>query len=236
MPEVVTAPPPPPPVWGVGPLMIVLIEVEPGTRPTRVAEMLSIGSKIGELFTVIIPTYNGVRFISDTLDPAVAQTRTPIEVVDVDDGSSDGAVQFATRWFAADRDGGQVTGRLYCQAHRGGGAARTLGVASAMRAWIQFLDSDDLPTPEKNARQLGLLDEAKRTVEHCAWRLLEATPERFGTVTSRSSSTKFVLRRSGLNTRPRSNAEWGMNIRHERLTMAGVPNRFQRTIRRSEGI
>ena len=141
--------------------------------------MLSTANKVEDLVTVIIPTFNSVRFISDTLDSVSDQTHRPIEIVVVDDGSSDDTVPVVSRWFSSGLDGRQVVGRLLRQAHRGGGAARNLGLASASGKWIQFLDSDDLLAPDKIARQLNRLAYTARAIAYCAWRILEASRGEF---------------------------------------------------------
>ena len=141
--------------------------------------MMSTEKQVEDLVTVIIPTFNSTRFISDTLDSVWAQTHRPIEIVVVDDGSADDTVPLVNRWFSASRGGRQVIGRLLRQEHRGGGAARNLGLASASGKWTQFLDSDDLLAPDKIAHQLSMLAGTERAIAYCAWRYMEASPDGF---------------------------------------------------------
>ena len=76
--------------------------------------------------SVVIPCYNGARFLPETLASIAAQTLAPAEVVVVDDGSTDDSVAVATRWGArVVRTGGQ----------EGPSAARNAGGRAAARLW-----------------------------------------------------------------------------------------------------
>jgi glycosyltransferase involved in cell wall biosynthesis len=105
--------------------------------------------------SVIIPCYNQAQFLPAALDSVLAQTRPPLEVIVVDDGSTD-ATGAAAEGFAP-----RV--RLLSQAQQGIGAARNTGVAAARGELIAFLDADDLWTPNSLALRLAPL-EADRAV------------------------------------------------------------------------
>jgi glycosyltransferase involved in cell wall biosynthesis len=91
------------------------------------------------LFSVIIPAYNRATLIERTLRSVIDQPADQIEIIVVDDGSSDGTSD------AAKRLGQQVT--VLQQANRGPGAARNLGLRAATGEYVAFLDSDDLWFP-----------------------------------------------------------------------------------------
>jgi glycosyltransferase involved in cell wall biosynthesis len=97
------------------------------------------------LVSVIIPTYNGAKYIRETLDSVLAQTYRPLEILVVDDGSSD-----STRDVAASYPG--VI--LLHQERRGHPAARNRGLRSASGEFLSFLDHDDLWEPAKIEMQL----------------------------------------------------------------------------------
>jgi glycosyltransferase involved in cell wall biosynthesis len=92
---------------------------------------------------VVIPAYNAERFIGDALDSVAVQTRTPDQIVVVDDGSSDRTVARVREW------GQQYHGELHVlqQNNRGVSAARNAGIRYAKTDLIALLDADDLYFP-----------------------------------------------------------------------------------------
>jgi glycosyltransferase involved in cell wall biosynthesis len=99
--------------------------------------------------TVIIPCYNASRFIRETLDSALAQTNLPLEVLLVNDGSTDDSAEIARSY------GPPV--RVISQANQGESVARNRGIDEARGEWIAFLDADDQWRPEKLAKQLAVV-------------------------------------------------------------------------------
>jgi glycosyltransferase involved in cell wall biosynthesis len=104
------------------------------------------------LVSVIIPAYNCARFIREALDSALAQDYPALEVIVVDDGSTDdtGAI--------LDSYGARI--RLLSQPNRGCAAARNAGVAHARGKYIAFLDGDDVWRPSKISYQMRALGKA----------------------------------------------------------------------------
>jgi glycosyltransferase involved in cell wall biosynthesis len=107
------------------------------------------------LFSVIIPTYNRADLIGQTLDSVLANGLLDIEIIVVDDGSTDGTVSLIDR-----RYGTQV--RVLQQANKGPGAARNLGLKSARGDYAAFLDSDDLWFPWTAATYARVIAEHNR--------------------------------------------------------------------------
>ncbi|CAN7220842.1 glycosyltransferase family A protein [Phenylobacterium sp. LjRoot225] len=105
--------------------------------------------------TVVIPAYNAQATLAETLESALAQNCRDIEVIVVDDGSSDQTVSIAEAYAARDR---RV--RLVGQANGGVARARNRGVAEARAAYVAPLDADDLWHPAKLERQLRTLQAA----------------------------------------------------------------------------
>lgn len=105
------------------------------------------------LVSVIIPCYNAGRWIVDTLESALAQTHAPLEIVVVDDGSTDESLTLARRFLPR---GIQVVS----QPNRGASAARNHGLLFARGDYLQFLDADDLLAPSKIAAQVAALQRA----------------------------------------------------------------------------
>jgi len=108
----------------------------------------SLGSGQPGLVSVIIPTYNRRDLLKDALASVKAQTYAEVEVIVVDDGSTDG-----TSEVLAGEDGV----RCLRQDHAGAQRARNWGVLQSRGGVIQFLDSDDLLTPGKLAAQVAYL-------------------------------------------------------------------------------
>ncbi len=109
------------------------------------------------LVTCVVPCFNGARYLAETLESILAQTHRALEIVVVDDGSTDGCVEIVRRY------GGAV--RYHWQENRGPGAACNQGVALATGNFIAFLEHDDLWVPEKTRRQLDLFD-ARPTLDY----------------------------------------------------------------------
>jgi glycosyltransferase involved in cell wall biosynthesis len=117
--------------------------------------------------SVIIPVYNGAKYLSATLESVRAQTHDDLELIVVDDGSSDHSVDVARAYEAI----------IVRQHQQGPGAARNLGVKHATGAHIAFLDQDDLWHPDKLRLQLEVLPTgdyvACRTLAHLEPEALE---------------------------------------------------------------
>lgn len=92
--------------------------------------------------SVIIPVYNAERYLKQCLDSVLAQTLGDIEVICVDDGSTDGSVAILKSYAARDS-----RLRLIRQKNRGAGAARNQGLREATGEYLSFLDSDDFFEP-----------------------------------------------------------------------------------------
>ncbi|EMA66962.1 glycosyl transferase family protein [Halorubrum aidingense JCM 13560] len=103
--------------------------------------------------SVIIPTYNRAETLARAVDSALAQTVDDIEVLVVDDGSTDG-----TQALIEDGEDPRVR-YLAHDTNRGVSAARNTGVEAARGDYVAFLDSDDEWLPRKLDRQLSVLDD-----------------------------------------------------------------------------
>ena len=100
-----------------------------------------------------MPVYNGAAFIEAALLSVWAQTLNALEVIVVDDGSTDDTAAVLAR--CAD-----PRLRLVAQTQQGAGPARNRGVQSARAPYLAFLDADDLWLPDKLALQTAALDAA----------------------------------------------------------------------------
>jgi len=89
--------------------------------------------------SLLIPVFNGARYLADTLDSVLAQTGISREIIVVDDGSTDGSVEVAARFAPEVRTIGRP--------HSGLAATRNAALREARGEFIAHLDQDDLLTP-----------------------------------------------------------------------------------------
>lgn len=101
------------------------------------------------LVTVVVAAYNGERWIEQTLESVFGQTYPNLEIIVVDDGSTDGTVDLLQAHTPRLR--------LIRKANGGAAAARNAGARAASGKYLAFLDQDDLWYPEKVAVQIGAL-------------------------------------------------------------------------------
>jgi len=101
--------------------------------------------------SVVVPAYNGAKFIAETLNSILGQTLRPAEVIVVNDGSTDNTAAIVEEF------GNSVT--LVNTQNFGECAARNTGVSLAKGNWIALCDGDDLWLPTKLEKQLRLANE-----------------------------------------------------------------------------
>ena len=104
------------------------------------------------LISVIVPVFNGEAFLSDCLKSLSDQTYRKLEILVVDDGSTDGSAALCRKWQEKD---GRV--RLLQKENGGVSSARNLGIDEARGEYVAFVDSDDWVLPEMLEEQLELL-------------------------------------------------------------------------------
>jgi len=102
-------------------------------------------AKRNTLFSVIIPVYNGEKYLGDAIGSVLSQAGFLFDVMVVDDGSTDDTAKVVERF------GPPV--RYHYQMNAGVAAARNQGVAMARGDFFSFLDADDLWTADKMQRQ-----------------------------------------------------------------------------------
>ena len=90
------------------------------------------------MVSVIMPCFNAERFISQAIESVLKQTYRDLEVIVVDDESSDGSAEIVERFSAVDS---RVA--LHRVKHKGGSAARNFGLDRAHGSYVAFLDCDD---------------------------------------------------------------------------------------------
>jgi len=102
----------------------------------------------GPLVSAIIPVYNGERHLSDALDSILSQDYKPIEIIVVDDGSTDSSADIARTYSEV---------QYIYQPNQGPSTARNTGVIATQGELIAFLDADDVWLPNKLSAQVSYL-------------------------------------------------------------------------------
>jgi glycosyltransferase involved in cell wall biosynthesis len=101
----------------------------------------------GPLVSVVVPVYNGERFLGEALDSVLAQDYEPLELIVIDDGSTDGSATVAESRGL----------RVLKQKNQGVAAARNAGLQRCAGELIAFIDQDDLWLPGKLETQVSFL-------------------------------------------------------------------------------
>ncbi|MGE0666723.1 MAG: glycosyltransferase family 2 protein [Sphingomonadales bacterium] len=114
-----------------------------------------------ETVSCILPVYNGADYLEEAVASVEAQSWGPVEILVVDDGSTDGTPDLIARL------GTRV--RAFRQENAGAAAARNLGLAHASGSFIGFHDADDLWLPQKIAVQMARF-EARAELDLCICR------------------------------------------------------------------
>ena len=114
------------------------------------------------LISVIVPVYNLKQYIQRTLDSLFAQTHRELQVIAVDDGSSDGSLRILQEY--AEKESRLV---VIHQDNAGVSAARNTGLDAATGDYIGFCDGDDLVEPTMYERLLDNLLKNEADISHC---------------------------------------------------------------------
>ena len=109
--------------------------------------------------SVIVPVYNGEKYLVRCMDSIVGQTLKETEIICVDDGSSDRSPEILDEYARRDN---RV--RLISQRNAGAGAARNRGLSEAKGEYLSFLDADDFFEPDMLERAYRKAKEQKAQI------------------------------------------------------------------------
>ena len=109
--------------------------------------------------SVLMPVYNGDRFIHQAVDSVLKQTFSDFELLVVDDGSTDGTRAFLYLYAQADQ---RV--KVIEQQHEGTRAALNRGLENARGQYLARLDADDVALPQRLEKQIALMDSCPELV------------------------------------------------------------------------
>ncbi|WP_316736065.1 glycosyltransferase family 2 protein [Pedobacter aquatilis] len=124
-----------------------------------------------KLVSVIIPAYNAAHTIEETLDSVFAQTFENLEVIVVNDGSTDDTLSILENYPRS------IT--IITTENRGVSSARSLGFANSVGDYIQYLDADDLLMPYKLDQQLNALLAHNADVAYGDWQKFKYENDKF---------------------------------------------------------
>ncbi len=149
--------------------------------------------------SIIIPTFNSLKYIHETIESVLKQTYANIEIIIIDDGSTDGSWDYLKSLRIE---------HLLVVKNEGSGAcaARNHGYKLSCGNYIQFLDSDDLLSPDKIEKQVALLDQNLDYIAVCSTKHFYDLPEN-GKITdtdfmfSTDQPSQFLLNLYGANGR-----------------------------------
>jgi hypothetical protein len=120
-----------------------------------------------DLVTVVIPDYNHARYVGDAIESVLAQTYQHVEILVVDDGSTDDSEEVVARF------GTRV--RYVKQENKGLSAARNTGIELARGEFIAVLDADDMYEPQFVSRLVGVLSaDPEAEAAFCGYRFVDA--------------------------------------------------------------
>lgn len=107
-----------------------------------------------DLVSIIMPSYNTGRFLSETIRSVLAQTYTNWELLLVDDASTDNTDEVVMAFLTDSR-----IRYIKNETNRGAAVSRNRALREAKGKWIAFLDSDDLWMPDKLEKQIAFMTE-----------------------------------------------------------------------------
>jgi CDP-glycerol glycerophosphotransferase len=146
------------------------------------------------VISIVVPIYDVEGFLRECLESAAAQTVDELEIVMVDDGSTDGSAAIAQEFAARD-----PRFRLLRQPNGGLSKARNTGIDAAGGDYLAFLDGDDVLPPNAYELLLGALEQTGsdfatgNVLRHTSWGLSQALflAETFATTRLRTHVTEF---------------------------------------------
>ena len=117
-----------------------------------------------EKISIIIPVYNIHEYIDDMVKSVTYQTYNNIEIILIDDGSSDGSGKICDAWARKDK-------RVFCvhQKNAGVSAARNKGFAVSTGAYILFADGDDTLAPDMCEKMIKCLKQKAADLSYCGF-------------------------------------------------------------------
>ena len=137
-----------------------------------------------ELISVIVPVYNCEKYIEICIRSVLQQTYTNLELILVDDGSTDGSGKVCDQY--ADRD---TRVKVIHKENGGVSSARNWGIENAVGDWYSFVDADDFIDKDMYSILMMLQEKTKAEIVQCGYRRIENGQEAY----SADSGQEYVL-------------------------------------------
>ncbi|MDM8553358.1 glycosyltransferase family A protein [Desulfococcaceae bacterium HSG7] len=159
--------------------------------------------------TVVVPAFNRSDFVLHALESIRHQSFRPIEIVVVDDGSTDDTLQIVREWAKQYVDPQRFVIRWVSQTNQGANAARNRGIKESHGEYIAFLDSDDQWLPEKLVKQIAIL---KKDIEiggvYCGMRNIDLSTGAKDNVSPRTYPAGNLLRQLLIHDVTEATSSW----------------------------
>lgn len=148
----------------------------------------SVEKKVEQLVSVIVPVYNVEEYLDECVESIVLQTYKTLEIILVDDGSTDRSGKKCDEWREKDE---RIT--VIHQKNMGLSAARNSGIDKCLGEWITFIDSDDAVSLDYVAYLYGLVQKYEVIVAQCDRGDLQENKERNDIFEKKINSCEFLL-------------------------------------------
>ena len=139
-------------------------------QPTKYAEP-SVASQ--PFISVIIPVYNAEQYLTETIDSLINQTLANIEIICIDDGSTDGSLALLKKYAKRDK---RI--KVYHQKNAGVATARNEGLRRASGKYIMWCDSDDTYTPNMCLKMFNIMERRRVDLAICSQNVILKQLER----------------------------------------------------------
>ena len=144
-------------------------EVCDRSKKTKKVRNAHVSGALVDLISIIMPAYNGGRFIGEAIESVKAQTYPNWELLIIDDGSSDNTPSIVSEYAKYDAR----LRLLRSPENRGPARARNIGIKEAHGRYIAFLDSDDKWLPRKLQVQIARMEQTGAVFCYTAYRMMD---------------------------------------------------------------
>lgn len=141
------------------------------------------------LVSIVVPVYNAEKHLKKAIESVLHQTYSEFELLLVNDGSKDNSLEICNKYAIYDNRIKVIT-----QENKGAGAARNTGIKNAKGKYLMFMDSDDFYESEIVEELVAKIEETKKDIAICAYRIVSDKGEsitKIGLTESLSGNSMF---------------------------------------------